>query len=360
MITKTLFYLGVYLFSISKRLINWCEVRILRHHLKYEILQTSNLVNSGKFVIIAVYAGTGTLNSLRTQVQLFADNKYNILVVLNANLKSANWVRELAESKCTIMLRPNLGADFGAYKAAVNYLKNENQTQISELVIANDSIFYTPESSIGLKSFFEDNNSINCLFFHKQSVRHAASVLIKFDTSVLKNKSFWDFWQGYYPYCVKNQIVRKGEHALTKIVGVDYFKPLVNLDSLNQFTERLESSEIGQAEIWSKRSNSFFFELIQSAIKKRDHRRIIEISISNLQVSNSLGLWSSRNLKVPVKLDLPQNGLCTISDLLRIVTLQGCNKEELAELQKVLEGRKTVTEGNYFDNILKFKTLFKN
>jgi hypothetical protein len=63
-----------------------------------------------------------------------------------------------------------------------------------------------------------------------------------------------------------------------------------------------------------------------------------------LQISNSIGLWISRNLDLPFKLDLPQNGLSSISDLLKIAELQGYQKDEVEELQVLLNLRPNVTE----------------
>jgi hypothetical protein len=78
-----------------------------------------------------------------------------------------------------------------------------------------------------------------------------------------------------------------------------------------------------------------------------------------LQISNSIGLWVSRNLDLPFKLDLPQVGLTAVSDLLQIAELHGCQKDELEELQVLLDSRPNVTEGSYLTNSLKLMGLGK-
>lgn len=359
MILKIIFYNIAQVMAIPKRVLNWINVRIKKKHLKYEVVKKHSLLENGKFVIIAVYAGTGTFLSLKRQIELFEKFEYNILVILNENNLSRNWAKELINLNCSILHRKNIGADFGAYKLGAKYLHDKYRELVSEIVLANDSIYYTPASLNGLKSFLEDGSQLNCLFYHKQSYRHAGSMLIKFDFSFLDQKIFWQFWRKYYPYATKLQVVRKGEHMLSKLIGQEYFKPVVNLNEVDLVFKEMTVSEIIQAQVFAKRSSKTLYEQVNLAVNFLDYRRILHLSVSNLQVSNSIGLWVSRNLDLPFKLDFPQVGLSTIQDLLKIAELQGCRKDELEELQMLLNLRPNVTEGSYFTNYLKFKDLSK-
>ena len=358
-IFKCLFYIASYVISIPQIVLNWINVRIKKDHLKYEVVKTHSLIENGKFVIIAVFAGTGTYSSLRRQIELFEKFEYNILVILNENNLSRNWAKELLNSNCSILHRKNIGADFGAYKLGAKYLHDTYRELISEIVLANDSMHYTPASLKGLKGFLEAGSQLNCLFYHKQSVRHAGSMLIKFDFSSFNQNVFWEFWKRYYPYSTKVQVVRKGEHMLNKSVGHEYFKPVVNLNEVDLVFKDMNIAEIIQAQVWAKRSSRTLYQQVILAATSLDYLRILHISISNLQISNSIGLWVSRNLELPFKLDLPQVGLCTISDLLKIAEVQGCKKDELEELQTLLGLRPNITEGSYFVNSLKFFGLGK-
>jgi hypothetical protein len=358
-ILKIIFYSTAHVMAIPRLVLNWINVRIKKKHLKYEVVKTHSLLENGKFVIIAVYAGTGTYASLKRQIELFETFEYNILVILNENKLSRNWAHELINLNCAILHRKNIGADFGAYKIGAKYLHDTYRELISEIVLANDSIYYTPASFKGLKNFLKAGSQFNCLFYHKQSVRHAGSMLIRFDFSSLDQNIFWQFWKKYYPYCTKLQIVRKGEHILSRTVGYEYFKPVVNLSEVDLSYKDMNIAEISQAQVWAKRSSTTLYEQISLAVNALDYRRILHLSISNLQISNSIGLWISRNLDLPFKLDLPQYGLSSISDLLKIAELQGCQKDEVEELQVLLNLRPNVTEGSYFTNSLKLIGLGK-
>ena len=358
-ILKIIFYSVAYVKAIRTLVLNWINVRVKKKHLKYEVVKKHSLLKNGKFVIIAVYAGTGTYSSLKRQIELFEKFDYNILVILNENNLSRNWAQKLINSNCSILHRKNIGADFGAYKLGAKYLYDTHRELISEIILANDSIYYTPASTNGLKNFLTAGSSLNCLFYHKQSVRHAGSMLIKFDFSSLDQNVFWQFWKKYYPYSTKLQVVRKGEHNLTKSVGHKYFKPVVNQSEVDLVYKDMNIAEMIQAQIWAKRSSAALYEQIFLAVNALDYRRILHLSISNLQISNSIGLWVSRNLDLPVKLDLPQVGLCSVSDLLKIAELQGCEKDEVEELEVLLNLRPNVTEGSYFNNSLKLIGLFK-
>ena len=353
MVLKIIFYSVAHVMASPRIFLNWIDVRIKKKHLKYEVVKTHPPFGIGRFVIIAVYAGTGTYSSLKRQIELFRKFEYNILVILNENNLSRNWAHELINLNCSILHRKNIGADFGAYKIGAKYLHDTYRELISEIVLANDSIYYTPASFKGLKSFLEAGSQLNCMFYHKQSVRHAGSMLIRFDFSSLDQNIFWQFWKKYYPYYTKLQIVRKGEHILSKSVGHEYFKPIVNLNEVDLVFKDMNDAEIFQVQVWAKQSSKIIDQVIYLAATKLDYRRILHFSISNLQISNSIGLWVSRNLDLPFKLDLPQNGLCSISDLLKIAEVQGCQKDELEELQALLDFRPNVTEGSYFINSLK-------
>ena len=352
-ILKVIFYIISYVVAYPNIVLNWINIRIKKKHLKFDVIKTHSHFENGKFVIIAVYAGTGTYSSLKRQIELFERYEYNILVILNDNKRSRNWANNLINLNCSIIHRKNIGADFGAYKLGIKYLYDRYRECISEIVLANDSLFYTPTSINGLRRFLEPGSQMNCLFYHTQSVRHAGSMLIKFDFSSINQNIFWQFWKKYYPYATKLQVVRKGEHMLSKSIGHEYFKPLVTLNEIDLIFKDMNISEIIQAQIWAKRSSTAIYEQINLAVKFSDYRRILHLSLFNLQISNSMGLWISRNLDLPFKLDLPQVGLCSISDLLKLAEDQECPKDELEELQALLKIRPNVTEGSYLTNSLK-------
>jgi hypothetical protein len=347
MIQKILKYLLEYFMAIPKLVRNWILVRIFRSHLKHDFVKSSNSSESSKFAIIAVFPGTCTLGSLERQIRLFVAHKYNVIVIVNKNLKSKEWLKELTNLDCTIIQRNNLGADFGAYKLGVSLIKQKHSDSVSEIIFANDSMFYTPNSTVKLKEFLKEPSKFNCLFFHKQTVRHAGSMLLKCDNSIIKQDKFWKFWRSYYPYILKKQVVRKGEHKLSQMIGQGYFLPMVDHHVLFNSDIRFEPSESFQALNWSKRSNVNVHDQIVSAIRNLDYFKVVEICMSNLQISNSIGLWISRNLELPFKIDLTQYALCSISDLLKIARLQGCNDEEIGELRKLLEARPNITEGSF-------------
>ena len=271
MILKALVYIIKYTISTPGLIANWLTFRFTKKHLKYQKLQLNKYLDSGKFAIIAVYPGTSTLKSLRRQIQMFEKNKFNVYVVLNENSKSLVWAKTLIDLNCTVLHRSNLGADFAAYKVAMCYIQNQYQESIKELVITNDSIFLGPNSAVAMEKLLQTQSQFNCLFYHKQSVRHASSMFIKFDHSILVQDNFWYFWKKYYPYILKNQVVRKGEHRLTEVVGHEYFKPFVNLDILNKHNAEMESSEVMQALVWAQRSNIYIYNLECLVISYPNH-----------------------------------------------------------------------------------------
>ena len=59
-ILKVIFYIVGYVMAIPSIVCNWINVRVKKKHLKYEVVKKHSVLENGKFVVIAVYAGTGT------------------------------------------------------------------------------------------------------------------------------------------------------------------------------------------------------------------------------------------------------------------------------------------------------------
>jgi hypothetical protein len=353
MILKSIFYVIKYIIAVPSMLSNWIAVTIFKKHLKFEFFQEIKKNESSKFALIASFPGTSTFLSLHRQIQIFARYGYNVILILNKNSKSKDWAERLSGINCSIVLRDNIGADFGAFKCIAKYLQKEYKDSISQIILANDSLYYTPDAFKGLSLILKDNSEFNCLFFNRQGIRHAGSMLLKFDFTEIEQDAFWKFWGNYYPYSIKNQVVRKGEHKLTQAFDSNYFRPLVNMQSIDKKFVKLETTELVQAVVWSKLSNKLIHQQIELSRQLVDHRRILEFCISNLQVSNSIGLWATRIFVIPFKLDLPQVGLATISDLLKLAKLHGCEEEEIREIRILLQSRPNITEGSYLKNMLR-------
>ena len=327
--------------ELPKSFKNWITVRVFRKHLDYLELGRPLAKQEKNIAIFAIYPGTSPVNSVLRIIKNLKANNFQVLAVINDNGESKKYIDLLSKSGCTILARPNIGADFGAYQSGIRYLKlSNNYHNLEGLILVNDSIFVSKSSEKSISHIASHSNSTNCLFVHREGVLHAASMLLKFDRQILASPEFSKFWNRYFPYSSKRKIIALGEHKLTKIVGSKYFVPYVNLGSTNlQRKIRLSMAEKLQLLTWSHRTSELNYIFISESLKRNDHLSAYSYAVFNLHLSNALGLYLNRVQGVPLKLDLVRAGVVSPSDYLQVPRRDGCSLAEIAELTKIIEGK---------------------
>jgi len=352
-----IFILRVILYPLSvlmdtpKRLSNWISIKILRNENKYTV--EGNVLDSKKIAIYAIYPETTTWESFYRAAMTLKELDYQVICVVNSNASSLMWVEKIHVAGFTAIHRKNIGSDFGAYKLGIKILQKKNIYQgLSDLVLINDSIYFTPKSVASLSEIADSKNGYNCLYLHKQSVAHAGSMLIRLDQTILNSPPFLRFWRKYYSYSNKKKIIRRGEHKLSRLSGLAYFQPYVNTEKVTLLQKvKLETVDILQILTWAQRSSLPASLYIEKSLELNDHSRVVEYVICNLQVSNSLGLYVARELHAPIKMDLVSSGLINPSDFIKILLQDGCLDLEISRAESILNQRGSYFETGILDRI---------
>jgi len=351
---RILLYFVEQLSDIPKRAKNWILVRIFYKDRKYEIIKTLPKSNQDQLAVFAIYPGTTPLDSVLRIVESLQKQRYSVLAVINKNRDSARFINALEEKHCGVMVRENIGADFGAYQTGIRYLKKIGlYADLKFLVLINDSIFVTPKSQQSISKISDPTSGFNCVYLHHQGVSHAGSMLLKFDHQTLTSNGFIQFWNRYFPYSNKRRIILRGEHTLSKVVGIHQFNPIVYPDAINAIKNySLLNSELMQLLTWSRKSSSLTYFYVSKSIDVSNWKEIYSYTLSNLQISNALGLNISRVLQVPLKMDLMKLGLVSANDYLVLARESGCTSDEVLELQKILNSK-----GGFLTDSLVKRTL---
>jgi hypothetical protein len=330
------------------------KVRIFHSHSRYFIegnLEISGIRNLAVFV---VYPGTTPIDSVQRIVEELKSQNYQVLIVINRNDLAENWKVGLMKLNCAIMVRTNIGSDFGAYKAGIQYLIKEGVFELlSNLVLVNDSTYVTDDSKRIISDLVKPDSEVNCIFLHRQSVPHAAATLLRFDSQILRKKQFVEFWQKYFPYILKSQIIRKGEHALTEVCTLSYFRPWVNLSNLfkDQMPPQMLPCEIMQMRNWARRSLGSGYQEFHDFVNEMPLLKVLEYCIFNFQISNSIGLYLARNFAVPLKLDLVKLGLVVKSDYEELLNEKFVNLKETKEILNIIERKGAYLTRSYADRL---------
>lgn len=335
----SLIYVFEVIQSLPSRFQNWVQVRLLKSHTKAKI--TGTIKSFDSVAIFVIFPGTSPMQSVERIISSLKRAKYSVILVVNENNDYPESLFQTWQDSCLIISRKNIGADLGGYKAAIEFLEDTgNYKRIKFLALINDSIYVSPKSQKTLLKILDKNTPENCIFLHRQTIEHAASMFLLFNEEKIQSQPFKNFWKSYFPYSSKRKIIRKGEHKLTDITGKYFFKPYVDVDSIERIKNKTFSSpEVHQVIDWSGRTSTSAVKFVQANLANNNYSEIFSYSVFNLQVSNSLGLYVNRILNVPLKMDLVKLGLVTISEFLTRASISGASKYEVKELKQILEKR---------------------
>jgi hypothetical protein len=291
--------------------------------------------------IFVIFPGTTPTQSVQRIISTLKRAKYSVILVVNDNPENSDTFSQDWSRDCLILSRQNIGADFGGYKAAIEHLENiGNYEKIKSLALINDSIYVSPNSQETLFRMLNTRSSSNCIFLHRQTIEHAASMFLLFKKEIVHSSLFRNFWKSYFPYSNKRKIIRKGEHKLSKILGLNTFRPFVNVESIQSVKNKtFLPSEANQVIEWSGRTSISADKFVRANLTGKNYSEVYSYAVFNLQVSNALGLYLNRVLNVPLKMDLVKLGLTTISEFLSRASLAGASKAEILELRQILEKR---------------------
>ena len=325
--------------GIPSRIENWVRVRIFKSHNKLKITGTINSFDS--VAIFVIFPGTTPTQSIQRIISTLKQANYSVILVVNENPSYPAIFTQAWSGDCLILSRKNIGADFGGYKAAIEHLENIGKyKKIKSLALINDSIYVSPKSQETLAIMLNKKSASNCIFLHRQTIEHAASMFLLFKEDIVQSSLFRSFWGSYFPYSSKRKIIRKGEHKLSKMLGSNVFRPFVSIDSIQRVKNKtFLTSEVNQVIEWSGRTSTSAEKFVRTNLSDKNYSEVYSYSVFNLQVSNALGLYLNRVLNVPLKMDLVKLGLATISEFLSRASQAGASKTEVAELRQILEKR---------------------
>ena len=333
---------------------HWIKIRVFNSHLKYE-MKTDWIENRrGKYAVFAIYPGTTTVQSCLRILKSLTENHFTVLVVVNKNRFAREWIQILQNENCVILERPNLGRDFGAYQSGIRFLREKvNFLNVSKLVLINDTAYVSPKCQTEFLSKFFAQNEYSCLFKHYQGVVHASSNLIQIEPVHIDLESFLYFWKKYYPYNSRLKVVFRGEHELSKKIGVDYLRPASK--KIELLPAELLPEERAQMYRWIYRSNPdiLISQGYQGLLEKDSDKELVRFAFENSQVSNALGLFLTRKYNFPIKLDLSYYLLVSKASIIEVLRKSGCDDAEIYDVESLLESKGSINLGSPLERAFK-------
>lgn len=118
---------------------------------------------------------------------------FNIVFVTTNTELPNDKISSIAHLIQAIILRENVGYDFGSYKTGINYLQ-ERTKSIEKLLIANDSVF-GPLNALEKVIEASENYDLFGITDSYDHHYHLQSYFIIYSKDVLRGKPFQEFWK---------------------------------------------------------------------------------------------------------------------------------------------------------------------
>lgn len=183
-----------------------------------ERLTQGRLPLTGRVAVLVLYQPRGIAASLRLTLDHLAAEGWSVLAVSNAALSDAD--RTLLQEKAALVLeRPNVGYDFGAYRAGVRRLELLGHRP-ERLILMNDSTWFPlREGDDTLRRMEALGVGMAGHIFKTEGTPendHVESHLLMFDAKALAHPALTAFWRDYLMSSDRVLTIRHGEKGLTR------------------------------------------------------------------------------------------------------------------------------------------------
>ncbi|HYP63124.1 MAG TPA: rhamnan synthesis F family protein, partial [Acidocella sp.] len=178
------------------------------------------------------------------------ENGRDVVFVSNSNKIKPEALASLQEICAGVIVRKNIGYDFGAWRDAIDYLSLP-RADTEEIICANDSVFgpLTPLGDV-LRRLDYARADIWGLTESWQTRYHLQSFFIAFGPKAIRAEAFRKFWTSVRPVPVKSYIVKAYEIGVTQAMmkGGLHCAALWPYEALVKLANRAELEKLIEAE----------------------------------------------------------------------------------------------------------------
>jgi hypothetical protein len=196
----------------------WAHCRLLHRRRDIrEIVEGSVAFPTGKYAIYVLWQQGEIPWYVENMLRGLREQQVNCIVVANSELTPSQ--RDALRAKCAeILVRGNMGLDFGAYKDAVLYL-SEKGHPIERVLFLNDSTFVFQKGlPILLSELLDDKYAVGAPFETWEFHHHFQSFCISISGAIFHNSLFQRFWRKYLPVSNRRWCIHAGEIAFSRVL----------------------------------------------------------------------------------------------------------------------------------------------
>jgi len=355
LITKFTFFIA----TLKIRTNTFFHYRISKKFYQFKVVKTLEKLSTNGLAIVALYPKAETLKSVNRLIDSLVISNYSVLVVINQSHFSDKLLPLLSTKPIEILTRPNLGRDFGAYKIGFLHAEKSGYLEdIDNLLFANDSMVYGPESIGFVNSMLKVDSPWNAMFVNQELYAHAQSFFQVFQKTIFKQLSFSKFWHKYYPSELRNSVIEKGEKSLSTVCFRLGFYPTsyVSAEAILKHPEFANFTTEERFAIYIRYNLSISDG---TSLTSEDLIFMLCHGYLTSNITHYQGLLVARILKAPIKIDILQSNLSTIDGVSNAFISLGVEQDELVGILKVLLLNRALNYRKGFDKLWSSYGLFR-
>ena len=170
------------------------------------------------YAIVLKYAGFTLGDDFRDLLSTLQAHKVNIIVAVNGNISDdlRSTIKQYAHR---VLVRENIGRDFGGYRAATLHLLREG-LKPRRVLYCNDSVAYIKGAALDhlVRTLCDSRHDIVGSFENHEFEHHIGSYVFSISGNAFCNPQFQRFWQRYRPYDIRPYAIKNGEIALSRVL----------------------------------------------------------------------------------------------------------------------------------------------
>lgn len=175
-------------------------------------------VRGDSYAIVVKYAKFGLDDGLAELVAALTRQRVNVILVCNGQPRPDHLARLRADAH-RVLVRRNIGRDFGAYRAATLLLEREGLVP-NRLLYFNDSVIYLdgPELDRLITALLMSPAGMLGAFENHETRHHLGSFTFGHSADVVADPAVRRFWRRYRAYSLRPHAILRGEIRLTALV----------------------------------------------------------------------------------------------------------------------------------------------
>lgn len=195
--------------------LDWQKSRELKQHGDLVSERKIREATGGIFCIFHLYPRHHLPKSVIRALTVLERLGANLIIISNGAIPEGDmpFVESVAH---TIIIRRNIGRDFGGYRTGVLHVLEKYQP--SRLLVVNDSVYFLEH---GLEPFFRalcaPHEYVGAAENHEFGY-HVGSYALGFGPKVFNSPHFKAFWQNYELSELRPKVIRTGEIGLNRVV----------------------------------------------------------------------------------------------------------------------------------------------